>query len=183
VLFSSSSDDIFQTGNILSSNGDSEIMIMEVLVASTSRFCRFGPATDPDWAEDLSGRVILDHIKAAGLEAEYRLVPDGIEPIRDAVKKSAADAIVICGGTGLTHMDLTLEAVEPLFEKTLPGFGEIFRLRSLDEVGTRAILTRAAAGVYQGRPIFCIPGSPNAALLGISLILAEIEHILKHIAE
>ena len=158
-------------------------MFFDVLVASTSRFQRFGPVANPDQAEDLSGQMILEHIKAAGLESRYRLIPDGIEPMREAVQMSEADAIVICGGTGLTHMDLTLEAVEPLFEKTLPGFGEIFRLRSLDEVGTRAILTRAAAGVYQGRPIFCIPGSPNAALLGISLILAEIEHILKHIAE
>lgn len=83
----------------------------------------------------------------------------------------------------MTHSDLTLEAVEPLFEKTLPGFGEIFRLRSLEEVGTRAMLTRAAAGIYQGKPIFCLPGSPNAALLGMSIILAEIEHILKHIGE
>ena len=111
------------------------------------------------------------------------LLPDGIEPIRNAVQSSSADAIVICGGTGLTHLDLTLEAVEPLFEKEIPGFGEIFRLKSLDEVGTRAILTRASAGVHRGRPIFCLPGSPNAARLGIELILAEIEHILKHISE
>jgi len=90
---------------------------------------------------------------------------------------------VICGGTGLTHLDLTLEAVEPLFEKEIPGFGEIFRLKSLDEVGTRAILTRASAGVYRGKPIFCLPGSPNAAKLGMELILAEIGHILKHISE
>jgi molybdenum cofactor biosynthesis protein B len=76
-----------------------------------------------------------------------------------------------------------LEAVEPLFEKEIPGFGEIFRLKSLDEVGTRAILTRASAGVYRGKPIFCLPGSPNAARLGMELILAEIEHILKHISE
>lgn len=158
-------------------------MIFDVLVASTSRFYKFGPVTNPDQAEDLSGQVILEQIKAAGFESKYKLVPDGIEPVREAVQMSEADAIVICGGTGLTHLDLTLEAVEPLFEKTLPGFGEIFRLRSLEEVGTRAMLTRAAAGIYHGKPIFCLPGSPNAALLGMSLILAEIEHILKHIGE
>lgn len=127
--------------------------------------------------------MILGQIKAADFESKYKLVPDGIEPIREAVQMSKADAIVICGGTGLTHSDLTLEAVEPLFEKTLPGFGEIFRLRSLEEVGTRAMLTRAAAGIYQGKPIFCLPGSPNAAHLGMNLILAEIGHILKHIGE
>lgn len=158
-------------------------MIIDVVIASTSRFKKYGPIAHPKEAEDLSGQAILDKIGAAGYEARYQLLPDGIQPIKDAVLVSRADAVVICGGTGLTHLDLTLEAVEPLFEKTLPGFGEIFRWRSLQEVGTRAMLTRASAGVYQGRPIFCLPGSPNAARLGMELILAEIEHIIKHISE
>ena len=158
-------------------------MIIDVVVASTSRFHKFGPVSGPEEAEDLSGKVILEKIKAAGYIARYCLRPDGIEPIREVVKKSAADAVIICGGTGLTHLDLTLEAVEPLFEKTLPGFGEIFRWRSLDEVGTRAMLTRATAGIYRGKPVFCLPGSPGAARLGMELILAEIVHILKHIRE
>jgi len=158
-------------------------MIIDVLIASTSRFKRYGPVIRPNEAEDLSGEVILEKIEAAGYKARYQLLPDGIQPIRDAVLKSSADAVVICGGTGLTHLDLTLEAVEPLFEKTLPGFGEIFRWRSLQEVGTRAMLTRASAGVHKGRPIFCLPGSPNAARLGMELILAELEHIIKHISE
>lgn len=158
-------------------------MIIDVLIASTSRFKRYGDVSSPKEAEDLSGKVILDMIETAGYEARYRLLPDGIQPIRDAVLKSSADAVIICGGTGLTHLDLTLEAVEPLFEKTLPGFGEIFRWRSLQEVGTRAMLTRASAGVHGGRPIFCLPGSPNAARLGTELILAEIEHIINHISE
>jgi molybdenum cofactor biosynthesis protein B len=158
-------------------------MIIDVLIASTSRFKRYGGVSRPEEAEDLSGKVILEMIEAAGHEARYRLLPDGVLPIRDAVSKSTADAVVICGGTGLTRLDLTLEAVEPLFEKTLPGFGEIFRWKSLQEVGTRAMLTRASAGVHEGRPIFCMPGSPNAARLGMNLILAEIEHIIKHISE
>ena len=158
-------------------------MLIDVIIASTSRFQKYGPVARPEDAIDLSGQVILDKIKAAGYESTYCLLPDGIEPIRNAVQISSADVIVICGGTGLTHLDLTLEAVEPLFEKEIPGFGEIFRLKSLDEVGTRAILTRASAGVYRGRPIFCLPGSPNAAKLGMELILAEIGHILKHISE
>ncbi len=158
-------------------------MIIDVVVASTSRFQRYGSVASPKDAEDLSGEVILEMIKASRCEACYHLLPDGIEPIREVVTKSRADAVVICGGTGLTHLDLTLEAVEPLFEKTLPGFGEIFRWRSLEEVGTRAMLTRAAAGIYRGKPIFCMPGSPNAARLGMELILAEIGHILKHIGE
>lgn len=158
-------------------------MIIDVVVASTSRFRKFGPILGPEEAEDLSGKVILETIKAAGYNAQYRLCPDGIEPIRDVVEKSVADAVVICGGTGLTHLDLTLEAVEPLFEKKLPGFGEVFRWRSLEEVGTRAMLTRATAGIYNGKPVFCLPGSPGAARLGMELIMAELAHILKHIRE
>jgi molybdenum cofactor biosynthesis protein B len=158
-------------------------MIIDAIIASTSRFQKYGPVAKPEDAQDLSGQVILDKIKAAGYESTYRLLPDGIKPIRSAVQSSSADSVVICGGTGLTHLDLTLEAVEPLFEKEIPGFGEIFRLKSIDEVGTRAILTRASAGVYRRKPIFCLPGSPNAARLGMELILAEIEHIIKHISE
>jgi molybdenum cofactor biosynthesis protein B len=158
-------------------------MIIDVIIASTSRFKRYGSVASPKESEDLSGEVILEEIAAFGYEARYQLLPDGIQPIRDAVLKSSADAVVICGGTGLTHTDLTLEAVEPLFEKTLPGFGEIFRWRSLQEVGTRAMLTRASAGVHNARPIFCLPGSPNAARLGMELILGELEHIIKHISE
>ncbi len=168
---------------ILSFYGDPSGMIIDVFIASTSRFKRFGSAAKPEDAEDLSGKVILEMIKAAGYDANYRLMPDGIEPIREAVQKSTANSIIICGGTGLTHLDLTIEAVEPLFGKTLPGFGEIFRLRSLQEVGTRAILTRASAGVIENKPVFCLPGSPNAARLGTDLVLAEIEHIITHIFE
>jgi molybdenum cofactor biosynthesis protein B len=157
-------------------------MIIDVVVASTSRFQKFGRVSSPEEAEDLSGKVILDMIKAAGHCARYSLLPDGFV-LREAVEKSNADAIIICGGTGLTHLDLTLEAIEPLFEKTLPGFGEIFRYKSLDEVGLRAMLTRATAGVYHERPVFCLPGSPGAARLGLDLILKEIEHIIGHIKE
>ncbi len=157
-------------------------MIIDVVVASTSRFEKFGPVSHPEEAEDLSGKVILEKIKGAGYAARYSLLPDGFV-LREAVEKSTADAIIICGGTGLTHLDLTLEAIEPLFEKTLPGFGEIFRCKSLEEVGTRAMLTRAAAGVYQSKPVFCLPGSPGAARLGLDLILKEIEHIIGHIRE
>jgi len=157
-------------------------MIIDVVVASTSRFHRFGHVKSPEDALDISGQVILERIKAAGHTPRYALHPDGFE-LRGIAEKSDADALVICGGTGLSSQDLTLEAVEPLFEKTLPGFGEIFRYKSLEEVGTRALLTRAAAGIYQGRPIFCLPGSPGAARLGIDLILAEIDHIIGHIRE
>ncbi len=158
-------------------------MIIGVITVSTSRFRRFGSVQDPGQAEDVSGKVILDQIRYAGYEYVYQLLPDGVDPIREAVLETEAAAVVICGGTGLAPHDLTIEAVEPLFMKKIPGFGEIFRLRSLDEVGTRAILTRASAGIVRSMPVFCLPGSPSAARLGIGLILAELEHVLEHIAE
>jgi molybdenum cofactor biosynthesis protein B len=157
-------------------------MIIDVVVASTSRYSRFGSVRSPEEADDISGQLILERIRQAGHTARYALLPDGLG-LRQTAEKSKADALIICGGTGLTETDLTLEAVEPLFEKSLPGFGEIFRYRSLEEVGTRAMLTRAAAGIHNGLPIFCLPGSPGAARLGMDLILPELSHIIGHIRE
>jgi molybdenum cofactor biosynthesis protein B len=156
-------------------------MKIDVIISSTSRHKKFGSAQKPEDAKDESGRVILDKVALAGHDPSYLLLPDGIEPIRTAVQKSQADAVIICGGTGLAPLDLTLEAVEPLYYKTIPGFGEIFRLKSLDQVGTRAMLTRASAGFVRGIPVFCMPGSPAAASLGADLITAELDHIIKHV--
>ncbi|HII06109.1 MAG TPA: MogA/MoaB family molybdenum cofactor biosynthesis protein [Methanotrichaceae archaeon] len=158
-------------------------MIIEVVVVSTSRHERFGDVGNPEEADDLSGRAILDRLTGAGRNFTYRLIPDGVEAVREAILASKADAVVLCGGTGLAPKDLTIEAAEPLFDKTIPGFGEVFRLKSLEDVGTRAILTRASAGIVRGIPVFCLPGSPSAARLGIELILTEIDHILHHISE
>ncbi|HNQ55415.1 MAG TPA: hypothetical protein PKG66_08375, partial [Methanothrix sp.] len=75
-------------------------MIIDVVVASTSRYARFGSARSPDEADDLSGQLILERIKAAGHIARYALLPDGLG-LRQAAEKSDADALIICGGTGL----------------------------------------------------------------------------------
>lgn len=161
-------------------------MNIDVITVSTSRFSRYGPVQRPEDADDASGDLLLNRIASAGNTGAYMLVPDGIEPVRTAVAQRISahpDAVVVCGGTGLAPMDLTIEAVEPLYEKAIPGFGEIFRHKSLDEIGTRAILTRSSAGIVNGVPVFCLPGSPSAAILGIVLVLAELGHILKHIRE
>ncbi|MCQ8902729.1 MAG: MogA/MoaB family molybdenum cofactor biosynthesis protein [Methanothrix sp.] len=158
-------------------------MIIDSITVSTSRFNRYGSVSSPDDAEDVSGRRMVDGITASGHDFRYRLIPDGIMPVRLALLESIernSDAVIFCGGTGLTPSDLTIEAIEPLFEKSIPGFGEIFRLKSLEQVGTRAMLTRASAGLISGVPVFAIPGSPAAASLGIELILQELEHILQH---
>ena len=93
----------------------------------------------------------------------------------------SANCIVFNGGTGLTDDDCTIEAVLPLLEKRIDGFGELFRMKSLQEIGTASMLSRAVAGVIRGKAIFCIPGSTPAVTLATKeLILPEIAHILSH---
>ncbi|MEM2047432.1 MAG: molybdenum cofactor biosynthesis protein B [Candidatus Jordarchaeales archaeon] len=115
------------------------------------------------------------------------VVPDEAEMIIEAVKRAAnsgADVIVTSGGTGFSRRDVTLEALSQLFEKRIPGFGELLRFESYNEIGSAAMLTRADAGVYKGTPIFCLPGSPNAVYTALTkLILPEAGHLAFHIKE
>jgi molybdenum cofactor biosynthesis protein B len=90
---------------------------------------------------------------------------------------SQVDAIVTTGGTGITPDDVTVEAVSSLFSKDLPGFGELFRQLSYEEIGTRVVGTRATAGVVNAVPVFCLPGSENAARLGSEIIASEVPHL------
>jgi len=97
------------------------------------------------------------------------------------LKASKVDAIITCGGTGINPSDVTIETLEPILEKELPGFGELFRHLSYQEIGSAAVMTRAVAGVAKGKVIFCLPGSPNAAKLCLEkLILPETGHIILH---
>lgn len=100
--------------------------------------------------------------------------------VRDAVARDRADVVVLTGGTGLGPRDCTVEALEPLFEKVLAGFGETFRRLSWDEVGARAVLSNAVAGTV-GRALVCaLPGSPKAARLGAEALIAP---ILPHVVD
>ena len=117
------------------------------------------------------------------LLSHYAIVPDKIDAIRNEVTKAleCAECVVLNGGTGLTHDDCTIEAVAPLLEKKIEGFGELFRMLSFQEIGSAAMLSRAIAGITGGKAIFCIPGSTGAVTLATSaLILPEITHILTH---
>ena len=155
-----------------------------ILTISTSRFDKYGKIDRPERAEDASGKLIWGMVQVQGGEiVVFELLPDNIELIRDALKKclySEAEVIITSGGTGLAPADVTIEAVEPYFEKEMPGFGEIFRLRSIEQIGNSAMLTRAAAGIARSKAIFCLPGSPNAVKLALELILPEMGHIIKH---
>lgn len=134
--------------------------------------------------EDRSGAVIRHLLSGAGISVvHYALVPDEIPVIRQAVLDALehANLVIVNGGTGLTHDDCTIEAVVPLLEKTMDGFGELFRLKSYEEIGTRALLSRAIGGVTGGKAVFCVPGSTGAVTLATStLIIPEIRHILTH---
>jgi len=112
-----------------------------------------------------------------------KIVPDDKEKIESALKKFLNDkneVIITTGGTGIAERDITIEVIRPLFEKTLEGFGELFRYLSYKEIGSAAMLSRATAGIINKKIIFCLPGSPNAVKLALkSLIIPESGHIIK----
>ncbi len=118
-------------------------------------------------ADDKSGQVLQDRIVAAGHAiADRQIVKDSVAAIRRVVrawgKRSDIDAIISTGGTGLTGRDVTVEAMQPLFEKEIEGFGTLFHMVSFQKIGTSTVQSRATAGVMKGKYIFCLPGSPGA---------------------
>jgi molybdenum cofactor biosynthesis protein B len=133
---------------------------------------------------DSSGKIITMCLSQAGYPMDYyTIVPDRIEAIRGAMINGLklSDCLILNGGTGLTSDDCTIEAVEPLYEKKIDGFGELFRTKSYEEIGPAAMLSRASAGIIKKKVVFCIPGSNAAVKLAMSsLIIPEIRHILTH---
>ncbi|WP_259370399.1 MogA/MoaB family molybdenum cofactor biosynthesis protein [Salinarchaeum laminariae] len=133
--------------------------------------------------EDASGNAIVEVLEREGHEIATReLVNDDYDGVQSAVdslvNRGDVDAVVTTGGTGVSPDDVTPEAVRPLFEKQLPGFGETFRALSREEIGTRAIATRALAGIADGVPVFCLPGSEAGARLGTEAVIEpEVGHL------
>lgn len=118
-------------------------------------------------AEDKSGRLLVERLEKAGHRChEKRIVRDDKYQIRAVVSGWIADpaveAVITTGGTGVTGRDGTPEAVQPLLDKTLEGFGEVFRMISWQQIRTSTIQSRAIAGVANGTYIFCVPGSSGA---------------------
>lgn len=127
---------------------------------------------------DASGDVIAAELEDVGHSISVReLINDDFDTVQDTIVRLAnredTDCVVTTGGTGVTPDDVTVEAAEPLFEKRLPGFGELFRSLSREEIGTRVVATRATAGIADGVPVFCLPGSENAVQLGTREIIVE----------
>ncbi|MCK5292316.1 MAG: molybdenum cofactor biosynthesis protein MoaB [Thermoplasmata archaeon] len=134
---------------------------------------------------DDSGRAIRELLKSQGHEiSDYTIVKDESGPIRNAVMKAmeTSDAVICNGGTGISSRDITIETLEPLMNRTVEGFGELFRSLSFDEIGSSAMLSRAVAGVVDKNLLFCLPGSPNAVKLAMEkLILPEMGHMLSQV--
>ena len=142
-----------------------------IITVSTSR----AAAADPD---DPGGDRIESLLEAAGHRVvDRRLVADGRGPIQaaldDLVAEPTVDFVVATGGTGPTVDDVTPEAVSERFDRELPGFGELFRRLSFEEIGTRVVATRATAGIASATPVFVVPGSTNAVELATEAIIIE----------
>lgn len=132
-------------------------------------------------ADDESGRLIRELLEAAGHQvAHYAVVPDEPERIVQAVglALTACDGAIVNGGTGIAPRDRTIEALRPMLDQEIEGFGELFRMLSYQEIGAAAMLSRAIAGIAGGRLIAALPGSPAGCRLAMEkLLLPELGHI------
>jgi molybdenum cofactor biosynthesis protein B len=137
-----------------------------------------------DESRDTSGRWIQDALREAGHDvvdsAVVRDEPDAIvQRVLSWADRADVDAVISTGGTGIAPRDRTAEALAGIFERTLDGFGELFRMLSYHEIGSAAMLSRATAGTVSGMPVFALPGSRNAVRLAMErLILPEISHVV-----
>ena len=135
---------------------------------------------------DESGDLIIKALRSNGhTVAVQQLISDKKNMIQKTIQKMLnspkVDAIITTGGTGITPADVTIEAVRPILEKVLPGFGELFRQLTYQEIGSAAVMSRAIGGVAKGKAVFCLPGSPHAVKLCLEkLILPETAHIVLH---
>lgn len=131
---------------------------------------------------DKSGSIIREKLETSNHEVVYyTIVPDDTGRIDTELETASAVAQVVIfnGGTGISKRDTTFEVISRRLEKTLPGFGEIFRMLSYDDIGSGAILSRATAGVFGESIVFSIPGSSGAVTLAMdSLIVPELAHLV-----
>ena len=132
---------------------------------------------------DTGGRCVAELLEAAGHPVVAREIavdePAAIvAALRRALAREDVRAVVLTGGTGVAPRDVTPEAVEPLLDRVVPGFGEIFRALSYEQIGSAALLSRALAGLAAGRVVFVLPGSRGAVELAMEkLVLPELGHL------
>ncbi|UOR11926.1 MogA/MoaB family molybdenum cofactor biosynthesis protein [Halobacillus amylolyticus] len=137
---------------------------------------------------DKSGKLMIEKLEAAQhVVLEHQIIKDeraAIETaVRQGIRDESVEVVLTNGGTGIAVRDVTIETVTSLFEKEIPGFGELFRMLSYTEdIGSAAILSRATAGVSGGTAIFSTPGSSGAVKLAMDkLILPEITHVMREV--
>ena len=136
-------------------------------------------------ADDTSGAAIAEALVAAGhVVTGRKILRDDPGPVAEAVRRATvtADAVITTGGTGITSRDSTYEAIAGLFDKTLDGFGEIFRMLSYQDIGAAAMLSRACAGTIRKTAVFALPGSEKAVRLAMEkLIIPELGHVVREL--
>ncbi len=135
---------------------------------------------------DKSGQLIRQLLQQAGHQiTDYVVVKDEPPQIITQLqswRQQSVQAVICNGGTGIAPRDTTYDAIAQLLDKTLPGFGELFRLLSYEQIGSRALASRAVAGVYGTQLIFSLPGSSKAVQLGMeALILPELVHLVRQL--
>jgi molybdenum cofactor biosynthesis protein B len=134
---------------------------------------------------DESGKLIKQRLADNGhLVLSYGILKNDDDAIRAKIEELVGQAelqvIITSGGTGASHRDITVDTIEPMLEKRLEGFGELFRYLSYQEIGTGSILSRAVAGIIRGKVVLCFPGSLNAATLAMDkIILPELGHLVR----
>ena len=135
---------------------------------------------------DTSGQLIQEQLTDAGHElVSYSLIPDEAEEIRSHLTRLASEeveVVVINGGTGISKRDNTFDAVQNMIETPIPGFGELFRMLSYQDIGPAAMLSRATAGLIGNMAVFSLPGSRGAVELAMQeLILPQIGHLVSEL--
>lgn len=134
---------------------------------------------------DTGGQTVIDHLTAAGHTIAHReIIPDEpsrMRPLLESLRqRDDVDVILLTGGTGIASRDQTYETVSSLLDKPLPGYGELFRMLSYQEIGAAAMLSRAIGGLFGGKVILTMPGSPAGVRLAMEkLIVPQIPHLLR----
>ena len=134
---------------------------------------------------DETGKWLLSAIPGSGhIALEYGLVKNDAGQIMNKftqfLNNQECKVIICSGGTGASHKDITIETLTPFMDKIMDGFGEVFRRFTFDEIGTGAILSRATAGIKNGKVVICLPGSLNAVKMAYEkIIVPEIRHLVK----
>ena len=134
---------------------------------------------------DTGGQSVIDHLTTAGHQVVCReIIPDDparMRPLLDELcGRDDVDAILLTGGTGVTSRDQTYETISGILDKPMPGYGEIFRMLSFQEIGPAACLSRAVAGIARGKVVLTMPGSPAGVRLAMEkIIVPELRHFVR----